>query len=76
MAQKVRYPAIDGRTTRQPGYAVSQKYRKKIEEASGWARTVGPMAQAMLRDIKRLSARFTLTMAARNLARLPRLLAG
>lgn len=41
----------------------------------GWARTTGPMAQTMLRGINRIGARFTLTMAARNLARLPRLLA-
>jgi transposase len=75
VAQKIRYSAIDGRTTRHPGYAVSQKRRKKIEEPFGWAKTVGPMAQTMLRGIKRVGAQFTLTMAACNLARLPRLLA-
>jgi transposase len=75
VAQKVRYSAIDGRTTRHPGYAVSQKCRKKIEEPFGWAKTVGPMAQTMLRGVKRVGAQFTLTMAACNLARLPRLLA-
>jgi transposase len=75
VAQKVRYSAIDGRTTRHPGYAVSQKRRKKIEEPFGWAKTVGPMAQTMLRGVKRVGAQFTLTMAACNLARLPRLLA-
>lgn len=76
VAQKVRYSAIDGRTTRHPGYAVSQKRRKKIEEPFGWAKAVGPMAQTMLRGIKRVGAQFTLTMAASNLVRLPRLLAG
>jgi hypothetical protein len=75
VAQRIRYSAIDGRTTRHPGYAVSQKHRKKIEEPFGWAKTIGPMAQTMLRGIKRVSAQFTLTMAACNLARLPRLLA-
>ena len=75
VAQKIRYSAIDGRTTRHPGYAVSLKRRKKIEEPFGWAKTVGPMAQTMLRGIKRVGAQFTLTMAACNLARLPRLLA-
>ena len=75
VAQRIRYSAIDGRTTRHPGYAVSQKRRKKIEEPFGWAKTIGPMAQTMLRGIKRVSAQFTLTMAACNLARLPRLLA-
>jgi hypothetical protein len=33
VAQKSRYSAIDGRTTRHAGYALSQKHRKKIEEA-------------------------------------------
>nr|MCE2747805.1 IS5/IS1182 family transposase [Rhodobacter sp.] len=41
----------------------------------GWAKTVGPMAQTMLRGVKRVGAQFTLTMAACNLARLPRVLA-
>jgi transposase len=75
VAQKIRYSAVDGRTTRHPGYALSQKRRKKIEEPFGWAKTVGPMAQTMLRGVKRVGAQFTLTMAASNLARLPRLLA-
>ncbi len=75
LARKARHSAIDGRTTRHAGYAASQKRRKKIEEPFGWAKTVGGMAQTMLRGAERVRARFTLTMAARNLARLPRLLA-
>ncbi len=75
VAQKSRYSAIDGRTTRHAGYALSQKRRKKIEEAFGWAKTVGDMAQTMYRGIERVRSRFILTMAANNLARLPRLLA-
>ena len=39
------------------------------------AKTVGGMAQTMYRGIERVRARFTLTMAACNLARLPKLLA-
>jgi hypothetical protein len=58
-----------------PGYALSQKRRKKIEEPFGWAKTVGPMAQTMLRGVKRVGAQFAFTMAACNLARLPKLLA-
>jgi hypothetical protein len=76
IAQKTRYSAIDGRTTRHAGYALSQKHRKKIEEAFGWAKTVGGMAQTMYRGVDRVRSRFILTMAANNLARLPRLLAG
>ncbi|WP_096785913.1 IS5 family transposase [Rhodobacter sp. CZR27] len=75
VAQKAKFSAINGRTTRHEGYAISQRCRKKIEEPFGWAKTVGPMAQTMLRGVKRIGAQFTLTMAACNLARLPRLLA-
>ena len=75
VAQKARHSAIDGRTTGQPGYALSQRHRKKIEEPFGWAKTVGGMAQTTLRGVERVCARFTLTMAANNLARLPKLLA-
>ena len=75
VAQKARHSAIDGRTTRHEGYALSQTRRKKIGEPFGWAKTVGGMAQTVYRGVERVRARFTLTMAACNLARLPRLLA-
>ena len=75
VAQKARHSAIDGRTTRHEGYALSLKHRKRIEEAFGWAKTVGGMAQTVYRGIERVRSRFILTMAANNLARLPRLLA-
>jgi len=75
VARKLRHSPIDARTTRHAGYALSQKRRKKIEEPFGWAKTIGGMAQTVLRGIERVRARFTLTMAACNLARLPRLLA-
>jgi hypothetical protein len=75
VAQKARYSAIDGRTTQHPGYAVSQRHRKKIEEPFGWAKTVGGMAQTVHRGLDRVRAQFTMTMAACNLARLPKLLA-
>jgi transposase len=75
VAQKARGSAIDGRTTRHAGYALSQQRRKKIEEPFGWAKAIGGMAQTVLRGLDRVRARFTLTMAANNLARLPKLLA-
>ena len=75
VAQKARYSAIDGRTTQHPGYALSQRRRKKIEEPFGWAKTVGGMAQTVHRGLDRVRAQFTMTMAACNLARLPKLLA-
>ena len=74
VARKARYSAIDGRTTRHEGYALSLKHRKRIEEAFGWAKTVGGMAQTVYRGVERVRSRFILTMAANNLARLPRLL--
>ncbi|MDS9469733.1 IS5 family transposase [Paracoccus sp. MBLB3053] len=75
VAQKSRHSAIDGRTTRHKGYALSIKLRKRIEEPFGWAKTVGGMAQTVYRGVERVRSRFILTLAAGNLARLPRLLA-
>ena len=75
IAQKARHSAIDRRTTHHPGYALSQRSRKRIEEPFGWAKTVGGMAQTVHRGLNRVCAQFTMTMAACNLARLPRLLA-
>ena len=75
IAQKSRHSAIDKRTTHHPGYALSQRHRKKIEEPFGWAKTVGGMAQTVHRGLDRVRAQFTMTMAACNLARLPKLLA-
>lgn len=70
-----RSSAIDRRTTRHSGYALSQKKRKLIEEAFGWAKTIGGMARPMFRGTARLAFKFTLTMAAYDLIRLPKLLA-
>ena len=75
VAQEARHSAIDRRTTQHTGYAMSQRRRKKIEETFGWAKTVGGMAQTVHRGLDRVCAQFTMTMAACNLARLPKLLA-
>ena len=74
VAQKARHSAIDGRTTRHQGYALSIKRRKLIEEPFGWAKTVGGMARTVCHGVERVRSRFILTMTANNLARLPRLL--
>jgi hypothetical protein len=58
-----------------PGQAEFVICDQTIEEPFGWAKTVGGMAQTVYRGVERVRARFTLTMAACNLARLPRLLA-
>ena len=70
-----RPSSIDGRTTRHPGYAVSQRARKRIEEAFAWVKTVAGCAKAKLRGTRRVAFRFTFAMAAYNLIRMPRLLA-
>ena len=70
-----RRSAIDGRTTRHPGYAVSQQKRKRIEEPFGWGKTIGGLARPMLRGTRRLGFKFTLTMASYNLIRIPKLIA-
>jgi IS5 family transposase len=62
--------AIDGRTTRHVGYAISQRKRKCIEQCFGWAKTVGPMRQVMLRGLTKVDHAFALTMTAYNLTRL------
>src|SRR5262249_33071246 len=45
---KRRRSGVDGRTTRHPGYAVSQRARKRIEEAFGWAKTIAGLAKTKL----------------------------
>ena len=70
-----RRSAIDGRTTRHPGYAISLRIRKRIEEAFGWAKTVAGLRKARHRGLPKVNWQFTLAMAAYNLVRLPKLLA-
>ena len=70
-----RSSAIDGRTTRHAGYAVSQRIRKRIEEAFGWMKTIGGQEKTKLRGRDRVAWAFTFTAAASNLTRLPKLLA-
>ena len=66
--------AIDGRTTRHPGYALSQTIRKRIEEHFGWGKTVGRIRQTVYRGIQRVDQQFKLTMTASNIVRMARLL--
>lgn len=66
--------AIDGRTTRQPGYLISQRIRKRIEECFGWGKTIGQVRQTKFRGTARVDFQFVLTMAAYNLVRMRSLL--
>ena len=68
-----RRSAIDGRTTRHPGYAVSGRMRKRIEEVFGWAKTVAGFRKTHHRGLSRVGWVFTLTATAYNLVRLPKL---
>ena len=72
---KPRATAMDRRTTRHPGYAISQCCRKRIEEVFGWAKSSAGLAKVKLRGRAKVDAVFTLTLAAYNLVRLPKLLA-
>jgi transposase len=69
-----RRSAIDGRTTRHPGYAISQTIRKRIEEPFGWMKTIAGLRQTKHRGVARVGWMFTLAAAAYNLVRLPKLL--
>ena len=66
--------AIDARTTRHSGYAVSQTIRKRIEEHFGWGKTIGRIRQTVYRDIRRVDQHFKLTMTASNIVRMARML--
>jgi transposase len=65
-----RRSAIDGRTTRHAGYAVSQQRRKRVEEIFGWLKTVGLMRKTRHRGVRRVDWMFTFTLAAYNLVRI------
>jgi IS5 family transposase len=71
-----RRSAVDGRTTRHGGYAVSQRIRKRIEEAFGWIKTVAGQQKTRFRGRERVGWAFTFAAAAYNLVRLPKLMAG
>ncbi len=62
--------AIDGRTSRDAGYGISQVIRKRIEEHFGCGKTVGRIRQTAYRGIKRVDQQFKLTMLASNLTRM------
>jgi transposase len=72
---KRRKSAIDDRTLRHAGYAISQCCRKRIEEVFGWAKTQARLAKTRFRGARRVEASFTLALAAYNLIRLPKLMA-
>lgn len=62
--------AIDGRTTRHAGYAVSQQRRKTVEEFFGWLKTVAGQRKTKYRGVWRVGWIFTFAAAAYNLVRM------
>lgn len=62
--------AIDHRTTRHSGYAISQRFRKRIEEVFGWLKTVGLFRKTRYRGVEKIDWHFTLAVAAYNLVRM------
>jgi transposase len=71
---KNRSSAIDGRTTRHPGYAISQRLRKRIEEIYGWMKTVGLMRKTRHRGRDRVGWMFVFTVAVYDLIRIRNLI--
>jgi transposase len=69
-----RRSAIDARTTRHPGYAISQRTRKRVEQGFGWMKTVGGLRKLRHRGGALVEWIFTFTAAAYNIVRLRRLL--
>jgi hypothetical protein len=72
-----RRSAIDRRrTTRHAGYAVSVRFRKRIEEAFGWIKTVGGLCKTRHSGTDRVGWMFSFVAAAYNVVRIPKLLTG
>jgi len=70
VAQKKVGSAIDGRTTRHAGYAVSLRKRKRVEEIFGWAKTVGGLRKAKFIGLAKVKAQTVFTLIAYNLTRM------
>ena len=75
VAQKEKYTAIDRRTTRHPGYGISQTKRKLIEQVFGWMKTIGGLRKLRHCGGELVDWIVTFTAAAFNLVRLRTLLA-
>ena len=68
-----RRSAIDKRTTRHPGYAISMRKRKLIEEIFGWLKTVGGLRKTRHRGRAKVDWMFVFGLAAYNLVRMVKL---
>jgi transposase len=73
---KGRSSAIDGRTTRHPGYPLRQRIRKRVEEIFGWMKTVGGFRRTRYHGADRTGLAGYLVAAAYNLVRMVKLVRG
>jgi IS5 family transposase len=64
---KKKNSAVDGRTTRKPGYEASMKRRYIPEPVFGWIKNRGRMAQTMLRGTEKVGWQFSLYAMVYNL---------
>ena len=62
--------AIDARTTRHPGYEISSRKRKRVEEIFGWLKQWGPFRRQHFRGLDRVGFFFTFGVAVYNLLRI------
>lgn len=69
-----RESAIDGRTTCHPGYKISLRLRKRVEEIFGWMKTTGGMRKTRYVGQRKVGWHFTLVATAYNLVRMRNLL--
>ena len=76
IAAKLKHGAIDGRTTRHPGYVISQRKRKRVEEVFGWMKTVATLRKTRHRGRRRVDWVFRFGLAAYNLVRMRNLVWG
>jgi hypothetical protein len=79
VSQNLKRPggsAIDGRTTRHEGYAVSQACRPRVERVFGWLKPIAGLRKIKLRGLAHVQWLFVFACAAFNLKRLVNLRAG
>jgi IS5 family transposase len=74
VASKAKHSAVDARTTRHPGYRVSQRIRKRVEEIFGWAKSFGGFRRTRFHGIRRTQQAAYFVGAAYNLLRIANLM--
>jgi len=74
VAAKRKHSAVDERTTRHPGYGISQRKRKLSEQVFGWAKTVGESRKLRFTGLDRSSEQWFMTMTSFNLVRMAKLM--